>query len=258
MFPFTFMNPSLNAKWEALPDGGFRIEYFRTLDAKRQGEENGGLETAGPCLRQNLGRKKEVVMRAIRWETAAAVVLMAVVGSSCSSSRTYRSARHTHHVYAHVHIVTIGHHHHRLEHRHRAHKSSHHKHHEREMHRELLAMGKIRTLPAHSNRGGEVRGRDRADEVHEMNEERKHHREMERERAKARHERSHERAKHRRELERESEKKDREIKREEAKDYRGAAAERSKKGGEVRAKERAEDGKDKEKGKSKGKGKGKN
>ena len=42
----------------SLAAGGFRIEYFRTLDAKRQGEENGGLETAEALPAPKFGKKE--------------------------------------------------------------------------------------------------------------------------------------------------------------------------------------------------------
>ena len=104
-------------------------------------------------------------MRAKHWEKAAAVLLFAAVGSSCSASRTYRATVHTHHVHTHVHVVTVGHRDLRIEHRHRAERGYRHKHDEREMHRVLLAKGRILTLPARSNKGGHVHGKQRAAEV---------------------------------------------------------------------------------------------
>ena len=104
-------------------------------------------------------------MRAKHWEKAAAVLLFAAVGSSCSASRTYRATVHTHHVHTHVHVVTVGHRDHRIEHSHRAERGYRHKHDEREMHRFLLAKGRIPTLPARSNKGGHVQGKQRAAEV---------------------------------------------------------------------------------------------
>ena len=205
-------------------------------------------------------------MRAKHWEKAAAVLLFAAVGSSCSASRTYRATAHTHHVYAHVHVVTVGHRHHRIKHRHRAERGYRHKHDEREMHHVLLAKGKIRALPARSNEGGHVRGKDRAEEVgglgqksqsdHRVTHRKTHRRadrhgvkhERARDRAVDRHEVRHDSARVRRDEARKESAEERtqmaktngkKVAKAKGKDKDREPPERSNKGGDVRGKDRA-------------------
>ena len=102
--------------------------------------------------------------------------------------------------------------------------------------RRVIRQTSHRDMPERSNKDGEVRGRDRADEVKEMNEAREHNRELENERAKGRHQRMQENVRDRHEKRHENVRDRHENRHENVRDRHGsqheAARERTERGSE--------------------------